>query len=116
MSVTPSSDAADGWTRHAQDDTLEIGFAEDGVFWLTQTPGVPDAAAAEGYLGTGWRVAAQVWLGPTGAMANHKDEAWEECHADRPGARPGWRLVLTTEPEIFVDGEWASDKPISRAD
>lgn len=91
----------------SDDDTYEIGYLEDGVFWLTASADVPDAATARRHLGSGWRVVQEVWLGPTGEWVNHKDPEWAECGADAPGARRGWRLVDITTPEIFTGGEWS---------
>lgn len=88
------------------DDTLEIGYEEDCVVWVTRSPDVPDAEAAERFVGPGWKAVEEVWLGPTGHMVNHKDPAWDECPGDAPGARPGWRLVLISEPELYMDGAW----------
>ncbi|MGI8674219.1 MAG: hypothetical protein ACR2KD_02860 [Thermoleophilaceae bacterium] len=89
-----------------EDDTQQIGYLEDGIFWLTASSTVPDTAAAERDLGGGWRVVEEVWLGPTGQWVNHKDPEWAECASTEPGARRGWRLVDTAMPEIFEHGDW----------
>lgn len=114
--TTRSPDGGRPRTGYEPNDTIEIGFREDGVMWLTQSPSVSDAASAQRYLGTGWRVIDRVWLGWTGQMANSKDEAWDECGQGWPGARPGWRLALTTAGEIFVDGEWLTNPYWRRGD
>lgn len=88
------------------DDSYEVGYREDGVFWVTASRSVPDAAAAERYMGTPWRVVADVFVGPTGVRLNTKDEQWAECEPDAPEARRGWRLVHTGSPEIFDGDEW----------
>jgi len=93
-----------------EDDTLQIGYLEDGVFWLTASSSVPDAAAAARHLGKEWRAVEEVWLGPTGEWVNHKDPEWAECAPDAPGARRGWRLVDVTTPEIFVRDEWRPNR------
>lgn len=88
------------------EETYEIGYREDGVFWLTASSEVPDADAAARQLGDGWRAVEEVWLGPTGHWVNHKDPEWAESAPDSPGARPGWRLVDTEAPEILEGGDW----------
>lgn len=87
------------------DQTYEIGYMEDGVFWLTASSKVPDAVAAERHLGRGWRVVDEVWLAPTGLPSN--DPEWTECARQKLGARRGWRLVDVNAPEILEHGEWS---------
>lgn len=87
------------------DDTFEIGYREDGLFWVTASRKVTDADAAERYMGPGWKVVAEVFLGPTGRWVNSKDPEWEECDPEAPEARRGWRLMDTSMPEYF-DGDW----------
>ena len=88
------------------EDTFEIGYREDGVFWLTQSVEVRDAASAERYMGGNWRVVDEVFLGPSGRMVNVRDEEWEECMPSVAGSRRGWRLVDADTPEVFYRGEW----------
>jgi len=90
----------------SDNDTYHIGYLEDGVFWLTASSEVPDAAAAARHLGDGWHVVEEVWLGPTGHWVNHKDAEWAECAPNSPGARPGWRLVDSEALEILEGGDW----------
>lgn len=92
------------------DDTYEIGYREDGVMWVTASSDVPDATAAETYLGRGWRVLKSEFLSPTGAWVNSKDPEWAVCAASAPGARPGWRLIDTEATTIF-DHELGEDVP-----
>jgi hypothetical protein len=87
------------------DNTFEIGYREDGVLFVTASTEVPDADAAERYAGKNWRAVAETFLGPTGRMANSKDEEWDECDASAEGARRGWKLINTSTPEIF-EGDW----------
>jgi len=91
------------------DETREIGYEEDGVFWITASSSVLDAEAAEKHMQAPWRVVQEVHLAPTGLRLNHKDEQWAECAPDHPGARRGWRLVHTGSPEIFEDGQWKAN-------
>lgn len=91
------------------DETLEIGYEEDGVFWIAASRFVPSAEAAEKHMQPPWRVVQDVHLAPTGHRLNNKDEQWAECSPDHPNARPGWRLVHTGSPEILVDGEWKTN-------
>lgn len=95
----------------SDEDTLEIGFREDGIFWLTASSDIPDADAAERYMASGdeaWQVVSEVHLRGTGEWEDTKSERWEECQPDEAGARPGWKLVNAIEPEILDDmsGEW----------
>ena len=83
------------------DDTYEIGYREDGVMWVTASSEVPDAEAAEAYLGRGWRVLKPEFLAPTGAWVNSKDPEWAVCDASAPDARRGWRLIDTGAAVIF---------------
>jgi hypothetical protein len=87
--------------RVTDDETFEIGYAEDGVMWVTASSKVPDAEAAERYMGGGWRVVEAVFLAPTGLWLNSKDAEWAVCDADAPSARPGWRLVDADAPQIL---------------
>lgn len=100
------SDALSPGAELPEGDTYEIGYMEDGVFWLTASSTVPDAAAAERSLKDRWRVVDDVWLAPTGQWVNHKDPEWAECAPNTPGARRGWRLVDTNASEIMQHGEW----------
>ena len=74
--------------------------------WVTASRTVPDAAAAEQYLGAPWSVVDAVFVAPSGEWLNNKDEQWLECPPTAPGARPGWRIVYTAAPEIFVNDAW----------
>jgi hypothetical protein len=87
-------------------ELFEVGYREDGVFWITDSDDVRDAAAAERYMGESWRVVEAVHVGPTGRRLNSKDAEWTECAPDAPGARRGWRLIDTEAPEILFEGEW----------
>lgn len=87
------------------DETFEIGYMEDGIFWLTASTCLADPRAAERSLGPEWVVVEEVHLGPTGRWVNNKDPEWEECAPDEAEARLGWRLVNTDMREIY-DGDW----------
>ncbi len=91
----PREDASEsGVQDEGFDGSVEIGYEEDGVVWITASNDCPDAAAAEQHLGRPWQVVAAVWLAPTGEMVNHKDAEWSECPATTPKARPGWRRAI----------------------
>ena len=87
-----------------QDDTYEIGYREDGVMWVTASSDVPDAEAAERYLGSGWYALREEFMAPTGLWLNSRDPEWAVCEPDAPGARQGWRLV-DTEAALILDSE-----------
>jgi hypothetical protein len=79
------------------DDTYEIGYREDGIFWVTASSSVPDAKAAEAYAGPGWRVLRPEFLAPNGLWLNSKDPEWAVCDPDTPNAGP--------------DGAWSTPTP-----
>jgi hypothetical protein len=83
------------------EDTLEIGFREDAVFWLTASREVSTAEDAERYMGGAWRVVAEVLLAP-GDWLDSKSREWHECEPGEPEARAGWRLVNPV-PEQVLD-------------
>ena len=96
----------DAMTEVEPSDLLEIGYREDGLFWITASSDFREAVDAERYMGSGWRVVEAVHVGPTGRMVNSKDEQWSECSKEDPGARRGWRLIDSDALEIFQDDEW----------
>jgi len=100
-------------TLYSLDETLEIGYEEDGVMWVTASPEITTAQQAERFLGHGWKATERVWVGPTGDMLNHKDEEWVECGEERPAARPAWRMIYADTEEILLDGEWIAN-PLRR--
>jgi hypothetical protein len=93
-------------------DTLIIGYAEDGLMWVTESPEVTNASAAEEILADWsgvWRAVADVHvypeLGHGGQPLGGGDEAWFEGDADKPWGRKAWRLVDVTQQEIVVLGD-----------
>lgn len=87
-------------------ETVEIGYREDGLIWVTAGSSTPSSLAAERCAGPGWRVIEGTWLRPTGESVNSKDDEWEECLREQAGARPGWRLVNTrAETILYPDGD-----------
>ncbi len=98
-------------TEHTKAETVEIGYREDGVIWLTAGRSTPTAAHAARELGEAWRVVAETWLRPTGEAVNSKDDEWEDCGHPLPGARPGWKLVNTTMGTLFPDIDLARPNP-----
>src|SRR3954454_15319706 len=74
---------------------VEVGYGEDGVIWLTNGDRVESAADAERRANRDagqprWKAVEQTSVGPTGAMFNTKDEAWEQCGPRTPGPRRSW--------------------------
>ncbi len=82
-------------------ETMEIGYREDGLIWVTAGRTAPTAAAAERSRGDGWRVVADTWLRPTGEAVNTKDDEWEDCGRELPDARPGWKLINLRMKTLF---------------
>jgi len=88
-------------SEHAPDESVEFGFREDGLLWVTVGRDTPTADAAERDGGRGWRVVGTGYIRATGDMVNTKDEEWEVCDRDAPGARFAWRLVQTNQKTIW---------------
>jgi hypothetical protein len=86
------------------DETREIGYEEDGDFWLTVSSSVPDADAAEKHMQPSLACRAGGPYRCHRLAPDHKDEQWAECASDQPRARGRWRLVPTGSEEIFEGG------------
>ena len=87
----------------SEDETLEIGYREDGAVWVTASSSMPTAAAAEQHIGAGWKVVEAVWMRPTGEWVDRESQGWMTGSRDDLGARSGWRLINTRQPELLND-------------